>query len=189
MGGEQGGPSPASESRINSIPTVTITRSQARRCIRVESENDETWAMFVSGEKIECTICMDEFKENEQAKLLPCCHYFHEDCISRWLRLVRSVCSSLFRSSHLSVIVGSFSTAHVPHVAFISMEIHRTISRTLVKRRPIIHVATTLDRHPMLLVDNGIPLISIEWTLFERMPFRIAYKSFRIFRWSCLSTI
>ena len=61
-------------------------------------ENDETRTMFVSGEKLECSICMDEFKEKDQAKLLPCCHHFHEECISRWLRLVRSDGSSL-RSS------------------------------------------------------------------------------------------
>ena len=62
----------------------------------------------------------------------------------------------------LSLIVGSFSTAHVPRVAFISMEIHRNIDRTLGSRRPILRVAITLDRRRMLLVDNGTPLISID---------------------------
>ncbi|UJR29884.1 hypothetical protein I4U23_017432 [Adineta vaga] len=66
--GENGGPAPASENRITSIPTVKVTAEQAR-------------------DSLQCTICMDDFKENDDAKRLPCSHHFHEDCISRWLRM------------------------------------------------------------------------------------------------------
>lgn len=65
---DNNGPAPASESRINAIPTVTVTAEQAR-------------------DNLQCAICMDDFKENEQAKRLPCSHHFHEKCISQWLRL------------------------------------------------------------------------------------------------------
>ena len=40
------------------------------------------------GDTLQCAICMEEFKENESAKRLPCSHHFHEECISRWLRMV-----------------------------------------------------------------------------------------------------
>ncbi|CAF2547788.1 unnamed protein product [Rotaria sp. Silwood2] len=66
--GENGGPAPASETRINSIPTVRVTAAQARDCLQ-------------------CAICMDEFKQNDEAKRLPCSHHFHEECILRWLRM------------------------------------------------------------------------------------------------------
>jgi len=66
--GENSGPAPAPENRINSIPTVKVTAEQAR-------------------DNLQCAICMDDFKENDDAKRLPCSHHFHEDCISRWLRL------------------------------------------------------------------------------------------------------
>jgi len=66
--GENSGPAPAPETRINSIPTIKITSEQAR-------------------DNLQCAICMDDFKENDEAKRLPCSHHFHQDCISRWLRL------------------------------------------------------------------------------------------------------
>lgn len=66
--GENSGPAPAPENRINSIPTVKVTADQAR-------------------DNLQCAICMDDFKENDEAKRLPCSHHFHEECIKRWLRL------------------------------------------------------------------------------------------------------
>lgn len=66
--GENSGPAPAPENRINSIPTVKVTADQAR-------------------DNLQCAICMDDFKENDDAKRLPCSHHFHEECIKRWLRL------------------------------------------------------------------------------------------------------
>ncbi|CAF0986316.1 unnamed protein product [Adineta ricciae] len=66
--GENSGPPPATQNRIDSIPTVKVTGEQAR-------------------DNLQCAICMDDFKENDEAKRLPCSHHFHEDCISRWLRL------------------------------------------------------------------------------------------------------
>lgn len=66
--GENSGPAPASENRITSIPTVEITSEQAH-------------------DNLQCTICMEEFREQEKVKRLPCSHHFHEQCISTWLRL------------------------------------------------------------------------------------------------------
>lgn len=32
-----------------------------------------------------CTICLDNFQENETIRTLPCAHQFHKDCVDRWL--------------------------------------------------------------------------------------------------------
>ncbi|CAF1105163.1 unnamed protein product [Rotaria sp. Silwood1] len=66
--GENSGPAPAPENRINAIPTVKVTAEQAH-------------------DNLQCAICMDDFKENDEAKRLPCTHHFHEECILRWLRM------------------------------------------------------------------------------------------------------
>jgi hypothetical protein len=32
-----------------------------------------------------CCICLDNINRSRTAYFLPCCHYFHESCINRWL--------------------------------------------------------------------------------------------------------
>lgn len=66
--GENSGPAPAPEDRINALPTVKVTAEQAK-------------------DNLQCAICMEDFNENDAAKRLPCSHHFHEECILRWLRL------------------------------------------------------------------------------------------------------
>lgn len=65
---ENTGPPPASEQQLNQLPTVKISQE--------EFEN-----------KIECAICMEDFRLNEEAKKLPCKHCFHDQCIKEWLKL------------------------------------------------------------------------------------------------------
>jgi len=36
-------------------------------------------------ENYQCIICMEEFENNENVKLLPCDHIFHNNCIKQWL--------------------------------------------------------------------------------------------------------
>ena len=36
-------------------------------------------------ENYQCIICMEEFENNENVKLLPCEHIFHKNCIKQWL--------------------------------------------------------------------------------------------------------
>jgi len=37
------------------------------------------------GDLKECSICMDDFEENEQLRQLQCNHHFHSKCIDKWL--------------------------------------------------------------------------------------------------------
>ena len=36
-------------------------------------------------EKRKCIICLSEFTQGEKAIILPCIHFFHEECIKNWL--------------------------------------------------------------------------------------------------------
>jgi len=41
---------------------------------------------------IECSICLEEFVENEEIRVLPCNHTFHPACIDPWLLNVSGTC-------------------------------------------------------------------------------------------------
>jgi len=62
------GPPPMSENNIKSIPTVKVTQCQVDA-------------------NLQCSVCWDDFKLDEEVKRLRCDHYFHEDCIIPWLEL------------------------------------------------------------------------------------------------------
>ena len=32
-----------------------------------------------------CVICLEEFKSKEKVTALPCLHYFHTNCIKKWM--------------------------------------------------------------------------------------------------------
>ncbi len=33
-----------------------------------------------------CSICLEDFREGEIASILPCCHIFHQECVSPWIK-------------------------------------------------------------------------------------------------------
>jgi hypothetical protein len=45
----------------------------------------------LDNEKRNCVICSEDFKSGEKAKLLPCLHLFHKNCIKEWLE-IKNVC-------------------------------------------------------------------------------------------------
>lgn len=65
---ENTGPPPATEQQLINLPIVKISQEEFDK-------------------KLECSICMEDFQLNEEAKKLPCKHCFHEPCISEWLKL------------------------------------------------------------------------------------------------------
>ena len=42
--------------------------------------------MLGSESRMVCTICLDDVKVGEKAALLPCKHWFHEECVAKWLQ-------------------------------------------------------------------------------------------------------
>lgn len=63
------GPGPASESAINSLKKKPVDES-----------------MLGNDGKAECSICMDNVELKEEVTMLPCNHWFHQDCIVSWLK-------------------------------------------------------------------------------------------------------
>lgn len=65
---ENSGPPPATEQQLKNLPVVVISQAQI-------------------DENVQCAICMEDYKLSEEARQLPCKHFFHESCISQWLKL------------------------------------------------------------------------------------------------------
>ena len=55
---------------IEKVPTVKITKEQVDK-------------------NLQCSVCMEDFKVEEQVKQIACSHCYHDECIIPWLKLVR----------------------------------------------------------------------------------------------------
>jgi hypothetical protein len=38
------------------------------------------------GEEEKCSVCLSEFEDKEEIKILPCKHLYHPECIDIWLK-------------------------------------------------------------------------------------------------------
>ena len=57
-------------------------------CLFQKSGGNKPIWLFVLDVSLECPVCKDVFKLDEEVKKLPCKHYFHEGCITPWLKKV-----------------------------------------------------------------------------------------------------
>lgn len=62
--------------------------------------------VFLESER-DCPVCMEAFKLKDEAKRLPCQHFFHNPCIDQWLKLVRL--SSYFYQLTAAASAATFS--------------------------------------------------------------------------------
>lgn len=77
---------------INQLMQMDTARSNPTSQEALKSLHDltidsDTVGNFTSN----CGVCQEEFKEGEIVNTLPCCHYFHKDCVRPWLD-VRCTC-------------------------------------------------------------------------------------------------
>ena len=79
------GPPPTSEAFLNSIPKVKIEQSHVDN-------------------KVECSICKDEFARDDTVASLPCGHLYHEECVVPWLKE-----HNTYVPAHLFVVFFSLS--------------------------------------------------------------------------------
>jgi len=62
---------PASEDSIQKLAKIKMTAEDIKVCN-------------------ECTVCQETFEEGEEIMKLPCEHYFHENCVTTWLKMHNS---------------------------------------------------------------------------------------------------
>jgi hypothetical protein len=68
----------ASLNSINKFPTFTYTEQHKLKLEKLEQE-------------ISCSICLCDYEDGEEVRLLPCGHTFHSPCIDAWLQ-INSIC-------------------------------------------------------------------------------------------------
>ena len=54
------------------LPTITFDKEKFKNC---GAEN---------ADKLECRICMTEFEDGDNLRLLQCMHHYHQQCIDKW---------------------------------------------------------------------------------------------------------
>lgn len=62
------GPPPLEKERIAQIPSVTISEEQVEQ-------------------KLQCSVCFEDYVAGEPVRKLPCLHVYHDPCIIPWLEL------------------------------------------------------------------------------------------------------
>ncbi|KAA0202527.1 hypothetical protein HAZT_HAZT009879 [Hyalella azteca] len=65
---ENNGPAPLTADQIAAIPSTQVTQEQCQN-------------------KMQCSVCMEDFVLSESVKKLRCDHFFHEPCITPWLKM------------------------------------------------------------------------------------------------------
>lgn len=85
----------ATDNDIATIPVVPYRDVRAASAAAASSSAAGRAAGVDDREK--CVICLTEFSDDDKVMKLPCTHIFHDECVSRWLRVNRT-CPSCKRS-------------------------------------------------------------------------------------------
>jgi len=62
---------------VNQLPVLKFNKAK----MQINSPHTDA-----DDDKISCRVCLCEYEDKEDLKLLPCFHRFHKDCIDEWLQ-------------------------------------------------------------------------------------------------------
>ncbi|KAF4346203.1 hypothetical protein G4B88_004927 [Cannabis sativa] len=93
--------SPAPESVVDSFP------------LRIHSKNNKA----KGGDDVsECYICLAEYEEGDQVRVLPCHHEYHMSCVDKWLKEIHGVCPLCRGDVREGLTECSVSNSEIPSV-------------------------------------------------------------------------
>ncbi|KAI7757585.1 hypothetical protein M8C21_016476 [Ambrosia artemisiifolia] len=100
----------ATSESINSLPTYKFKIKKHKHGHNKEGTEGGVVAAgtekerVVSGEDAVCCICLAKYANNDELRELPCTHFFHKDCVDKWLKINAScpLCKSEVGETALS---------------------------------------------------------------------------------------
>nr|XP_043606161.1 E3 ubiquitin-protein ligase At1g63170-like [Erigeron canadensis] len=107
----------ATTESINSLPTYKFKTKKHKHGNSKENHSGASEGGVVavgtekervlSGEDAVCCICLAKYANNDELKELPCTHFFHKDCVDKWLKINAScpLCKGEVGESLLSSVI------------------------------------------------------------------------------------
>lgn len=91
----------ATEECINALPTYKFKRKRSGESGSGVEEGGVLAAgtdkeRVISGEDSVCCICLSNYEEDDEVRELMCTHFFHTECVDKWLKL--NACCPLCKS-------------------------------------------------------------------------------------------
>ncbi|KAL0798170.1 hypothetical protein Bca101_053344 [Brassica carinata] len=85
-------PRGATPESINALPTHKFKLKKSRSSGSSSSQGGVVAAgtdkeRAISGEDAVCCICLAKYANNEELRELPCSHFFHKECVDKWLKI------------------------------------------------------------------------------------------------------
>ncbi|XP_075508325.1 E3 ubiquitin-protein ligase At1g63170-like [Primulina tabacum] len=87
----------ATQESISSLPTYKFKARKIKSSSNKESSSGAGEGgivaagtekeRLISGEDAVCCICLAKYVHNDELRELPCSHFFHKDCVDKWLKI------------------------------------------------------------------------------------------------------
>lgn len=70
------------------LETADIERFTMTKCYQSSVASGSS--VEVKTEQESCSICMCEYVDGHEMRVLPCIHNFHKDCVDQWLKVKKT---------------------------------------------------------------------------------------------------